>query len=61
MNKMIRGFDTPQLYREDAILRIRHLEAEIREHQRRLAALEAEALRSEHRIALWKQKHKGGY
>jgi hypothetical protein len=34
--EFIRGFDTPQLYREDAIIRIRHMEREIAEIWKRM-------------------------
>ena len=35
-----RGFDSPQIYREDTLIRVRSLEAEIRERVKRIRELE---------------------
>ena len=35
-----RGFDSPELYREDALIRIGRLEAEIRERTKKIRELE---------------------
>ncbi len=47
---MIRGYDTPALFREDTILRIRHSEAEIAELQKEMEELEIETAVSKSRI-----------
>ncbi len=33
---MVRGNDNPQLYREDTLLRIKHLQSEANEYERRM-------------------------
>jgi hypothetical protein len=40
--KLTRGLDTPQPYREDAIIRIRHMEAEIAGIQKAMEEVEGE-------------------
>ncbi len=47
---MIRGYDTSQLFREDTIERIKHLNAEIAELQKEMERLEEETAVSERRI-----------
>ena len=42
MKDMIRGYDTPQLYRQDTILRLRQLYAEMREGFKRLERIKRE-------------------
>jgi hypothetical protein len=38
----IRGYDTPELFRQDAFAHIRHLESEVVEHERNIQAILAE-------------------
>jgi hypothetical protein len=40
MAEKIRGFDTPQLYRKDALIRIEYMERDIQERAKRIKELE---------------------
>ena len=35
----IRGYDTPELFRQDALAHIRHLESEVAEHERNIQTI----------------------
>ena len=53
---MIRGYDTSQLFREDTIERIKHLNAEIAELQKEMEKTENEVALSEERIQRLKKE-----
>jgi len=53
---MTPGYDTSALFREDTILRIRHLEAEIAELQKEMEEREKETAVSENRIQRLKKE-----
>ena len=47
---MFRGYDSSALYREDTILRIRHLEAEIADMQKDIERQKQEAVAANERL-----------
>jgi len=47
---MFRGYDSSALYREDTILRIRHLEAEIADMQKDIDRQKQKAVAAEERL-----------
>ncbi len=50
MDPMIRGYDTPALWRHDEIIRIRHLEAEIADMQESIERQKQKAVAAEERF-----------
>ncbi len=50
MGSMIRGYDTSALFREDTILRIQHLTAEIAELQKEMERRQKEVAASEEQL-----------
>jgi hypothetical protein len=43
----VHGYDTPELFRHDALIQIRHLESEVAKHERNIQAILAEMRKRE--------------
>ena len=53
---MVRGYDTPQLYRTDALLRIRYLDADIADRLKELERLSRMAREQDERLKALKRR-----
>ena len=53
---MIRGYDTPQLFKEDTLLRIRHLEADIADRLKEIERLSKIANEQDERLKALKRR-----
>ena len=53
---MVRGYDTARLFREDTLLRIRHLEADIAERLKELERLSRLAREQDERVKALKRR-----
>ena len=53
---MVRGYDTSRLFREDTLLRIRHLEADIAERLKELGRLSRMAREQDERLKALKRR-----
>jgi hypothetical protein len=51
MPPAVRGYDTPELFRQDALIHIRHLDAQVAEHERNIQAILAEMKTSASQIS----------
>ena len=49
MAPAVRGYDTPELFRQDALIRIHHLESEVARHERNIQVILAEIKERERR------------
>jgi hypothetical protein len=49
MAPAVRGYDTPELFRQDALLHIRRLESEVAKHERNIQTILAEMKKRERR------------
>jgi hypothetical protein len=45
----VRGYDTPELFRQDALIHIRHLESEVAEHEQNTCVIRSRACAFMHR------------
>jgi len=53
---VVRGYDTSTLFREDCLVRIKHLQAEVDADMKRIKQMEKEYAASEERMRRWKKE-----